>query len=66
MVSNLLLWRGQPKTAVAVRILVSMAGSAAVLSMADLGALAETWRGQYVRKHMPPSAQAYGWRAMRI
>jgi hypothetical protein len=58
MASNVLLWRGQPKTAVAVRILVSVAGSAAVLSMADLDALARTRRGQYVLEHMPPSAQA--------
>ncbi len=58
MVSNVLLWRGQPKAAVAVRILVSVAGSAAVLSMADLDGLAKTRRGQYVLTHMPPSAQA--------
>ena len=57
-VSNVLLWRGQPKAAVAVRILLSVAGSAAVISMADLGALAKTRRGQYVLEHMPPSAQA--------
>ena len=58
LVSNILLWRGQPKTAVAVRILVSVAGSAAVLSVADLDALAKTRRGQYVLEHMPLSAQA--------
>ncbi len=58
MVSNVMLWRGHPKTAVAVRILVSVAGSAAVLGLADLDALAKTRRGQYVLEHMPPSAQA--------
>jgi hypothetical protein len=51
-VSNVLLWRGQPKAAVAVRILLSVAGSAAVISMADLGALAKTRRGQYVLEHI--------------
>ena len=58
MVSNVLLWRGRPKIAVAARILVSVAGSAAVLSMANLDTLAKTRRGQYVLEHMPPSAQA--------
>jgi hypothetical protein len=58
LVSNVLLWKAQPKTAVAVRVLLSVAGSAAVLSLADLDALARTGRGQYVLKHMPPSAQA--------
>lgn len=58
MVSNVLLWRGQPKAAVAVRILVSVAGSAAVLSMADLDALTRTRHGRYALEHMPPSAQA--------
>jgi hypothetical protein len=56
--SNILLWRGRPKAAIAVRILVPVAGSAAVLGLADLGALAETRRGRYVLEHMPPSAQA--------
>ena len=58
MVSNILLWKEQPKTAVTVRVLLSVAGSAAVLSLADLDALAKTRRGQYVLAHMPPSAQA--------
>jgi hypothetical protein len=58
MVSNVLLWKAQPKTAVAVRVLLSVVGSAAVLSLADLDALAKTRRGQYVLQHMPPSAQA--------
>jgi hypothetical protein len=58
IVSNVLLWKAQPKPAVAVRVLLPMAGSAAVLSLGDLDALAKTRRGQYVLKHMPPSAQA--------
>lgn len=58
MVSNVLLWKAQPKAAIWVRVLLPVAGSAAVLSLADLDALAITRRGQYVLEHMPPSAQA--------
>jgi hypothetical protein len=58
IVSNVLLWKAQPKPAIAVRVLLPMAGSAAVLSLAGLDALAKTRRGQYVLEHMPPSAQA--------
>lgn len=58
IVSNILLWRERPVTAVAVRYVLPIAGSAAVLAMADLDALARTRRGRYVLAHMPPSAQA--------
>jgi hypothetical protein len=58
LVSNALLWANKPKTAIAVRILGPVAGSVAVLSRADLGALAVTRRGRYVLVHMPPAAQA--------
>jgi hypothetical protein len=58
LVSNVLLWRARPKTAIAVRVLLPLAGSAAVLRFADLDALARTGRGRYVLAHMPPSAQA--------
>lgn len=57
-ISNILLWRGRPKTALVVRVLLPVAGSAAVLGLADLDALATTRRGQYVLRHMPASAQA--------
>ena len=57
-VSNVLLWRARPKAALAVRILLPVAGSLAVLALADLDALAATRQGQYVLHHMPPSAQA--------
>src|SRR5258708_381900 len=57
-VSNVLLWRARPKAALVVRALLPVAGSLAVLSLADLDALAGTRRGRYVRAHMPPSAQA--------
>ena len=58
IVSNVLLWRARPKAAIAVRLLLPLAGSAAVLRFADLDALARTGRGKYVLAHMPPSAQA--------
>jgi hypothetical protein len=58
VVSNVLLWRARPKTALAVRVLLPVAGSLAVLGLADLDTLAATRRGQYVLRHMPLSAQA--------
>ena len=58
VVSDLLLWKARPKAAIAVRVLLPLAGSAAVICLADLDALASTRRGRYVRAHMPPSAQA--------
>ena len=58
VVSDVLLWKHKPRIAVAVRVLLPAAGSAAVLGLADLGALARTRPGQYVLDHMPPSAQA--------
>ena len=58
LVSNLLLWCSRPKAAVVVRGALPVAGSVAVLSLADLDALARTRRGRWVRVHMPPSAQA--------
>lgn len=58
IVSSVLLWREKPVTAVAVRYALPIAGSAAVLAMADLDALARTRRGRYVLAHMPPTAQA--------
>jgi len=58
VVSNVLLWQARPKAAIAVRVLLPLAGSAAVLRFADLDAIARTGRGKYVLAHMPPSAQA--------
>jgi hypothetical protein len=58
LVSNVLLWQARPKAAITVRVLLPLAGSAAVLRFADLDALARTGRGRYVLAHMPPSAQA--------
>jgi hypothetical protein len=57
-VSNILLWRGRPKAALAVRVVLPVAGSLAVITLADLDALARTAPGRYVLAHMPPSAQA--------
>ena len=58
VISNILFWRGHPKAALAARAVLPVAGSLAVLAMADLNALAATRRGQYVLAHMPPTAQA--------
>jgi hypothetical protein len=58
VISNFLLWKARPKAALAVRALLPIAGSLAVLGLADLEALAATARGQYILAHMPPSAQA--------
>jgi hypothetical protein len=58
VVSNILLWTARPKAALAVRVLLPVVGSAAVLRLADLDALAATRRGRYVRAHMPLPAQA--------
>ncbi len=58
ILSNTLLWRDRPTAAVAVRLILPMAGSAAVLGLADLDGLAQTRSGRYVLAHMPPSAQA--------
>jgi hypothetical protein len=58
VISNVLLWRGRTRAAIAVRAAVPIVGSAAVLRFADLDALAKTRRGRYVLAHMPPSAQA--------
>ena len=58
VVSDVPLWKHKPRIAVAVRVLLPAVGSAAVLGLADLGALARTRPGQYVLDHMPPSAQA--------
>jgi hypothetical protein len=58
IVSNVLLWKGEVKTAITVRVVVPVLGSAAVLGMADLDSLGKTRRGRYVLEHMPPAAQA--------
>jgi hypothetical protein len=58
VISNTLLWKGRLKPAIAVRVLLPMAGSLAVLSLADLDPLATSRAGRYVLAHMPPSAQA--------
>jgi hypothetical protein len=58
VVSNLLLWHDRPTAAMAVRLILPVAGSAAVLGLADLDGLSRTRRGRYVMAHMPPAAQA--------
>lgn len=46
VVSNALLWQARPKAAIAVRVLLPLAGSAAVLRYADLDALVLCGRGR--------------------
>ena len=58
VISNVLLWKARPRAALAVRILLPVTSSLAVLGLADHEALAATAQGRYVRAHMPPSAQA--------
>ena len=58
IVSSTLLWHGRPKAAGSMMRTASAAGSLAVLTLADLDALAQTAPGRYVLAHMPPSAQA--------
>jgi hypothetical protein len=58
IVSNMLLWKSRPKAAMVVRLVLPVAGSAAVLGLADLDAVVRTRRGRYVLVHMPASAQA--------
>ncbi len=58
VVSSALLWRERPRAALAVRVILPAASSAAVLALADLDDLARTRRGRYVLAHMPPAAQA--------
>lgn len=57
IISNVLLWRDRPVTAVAVRYVLPVVSSAAILGFADLDAVARTRRGRYVLAHMPPAAQ---------
>ena len=57
IISNALLWHERPGAAVTIRCVLPMAGSAAVLGLADLDALSRTRRGRYVLAHMPLSAQ---------
>jgi hypothetical protein len=58
VLSNVLLWNERPKAAMVVRCALPVAGSAAVLGLADLDTLSRTRRARYVLVHMPPSAQA--------
>jgi hypothetical protein len=58
VISNTLLWKGRPKPAITVRLLLPVAGSLAVLSLADLDPLAASQAGRYVLAHRPASAQA--------
>jgi hypothetical protein len=58
LISIALLWRGHRRAGMIVHYGLPVVGSAAVLAAADLDRLATTPAGRYVRRHMPPSAQA--------
>ncbi|MGO8957203.1 MAG: hypothetical protein ACLQFR_07530 [Streptosporangiaceae bacterium] len=58
VISDVLLWKAKPRAAIAVRIVLPLASSAAVLTLADIDQLAGTRQGQYVLRHMPSAAQA--------
>ena len=58
VVSSVLLWRGRTTSGLLVRYLAPVAGSAAALAFGDMAKLADTRRGRYVQRHMPPSMQA--------
>jgi hypothetical protein len=58
VVSDILLWTARPKTALAVKIVLPVAGSLVVFGIANLDALASTRQGAYALQHMPNSAQA--------
>lgn len=58
LISNILLWRHRLGAGLAVRLLVPMAGSGAVLTMCDVESLRETEAGRYVLEHMPSEATA--------
>jgi len=58
LVSNALLWQLRLAAGLASRYLLPIAGSALVLSFADLDRLRNTKRGQYVLDQMPPASTA--------
>src|SRR5260370_38944727 len=58
LVSNALLWQHRLAAGLASRYLLPIAGSALVLSFADIDRLRNTKRGQYVLHHMPPASTA--------
>ncbi|HLH70655.1 MAG TPA: hypothetical protein VKY90_16990 [Candidatus Dormibacteraeota bacterium] len=57
IISGLLLWRRRPLPGLAVRYLLPLVGSAAVLARADLSRHRERRAGRYMLDHMPPGAQ---------
>jgi hypothetical protein len=60
VMSGVLLWHGRPKAALALRVMLPMAGSPAVRTLADFDALASTAPGRYVLAHMPPPVRSRG------
>lgn len=58
VISNTLLWQHRLLAGIVTRYALPVAGSAIVLSFADVERLRETAAGRYVLAHMPPSAVA--------
>jgi hypothetical protein len=58
MISDVLLWRHRLGMGLAVRILLPMAGTGAVMTMCDVDSLRDTEPGRYVLAHMPSEAMA--------
>jgi hypothetical protein len=58
LISNTLLWRHRLLAGLVTRYTLPIAGSAIVLTFADVERLRATARGRYVLAHMPPSAVA--------
>jgi hypothetical protein len=58
LISNTLLWRHRPIAGIVTRLALPVAGSAIVLSTADLERLRGTAVGRYVLANMAPAAVA--------
>jgi hypothetical protein len=58
VISNTLLWRHRLLAGLVTRYALPIAGSAVVLTFADVERLRGTPAGRYVLAHMPPSAVA--------
>jgi hypothetical protein len=58
VVSLALIWSGHRSAGVAIHLAAPVAGSTAVLALADMDRLRHTMRGRYALAHMPPRAQA--------
>ena len=58
LISNALLWQHRPIAGIVTRFALPVAGSAIVLSSADVERLRDTTAGRYVLANMSPGAMA--------